>query len=101
MVPGHRAAQLLGGALPHTGEADYALFPLYPLLIRALGAVLGAVYLAGIAISNASLVRAAVLLYRLARLDRDAAAAERSVKHLLLLLTAFVCLLYTSDAADE
>lgn len=47
-------------------------------------------YLAGIVVSNLSLVAAAVLLYRLARLDGDELAAERSVKYLVLLPTAFV-----------
>ncbi|MDR7610786.1 MAG: mannosyltransferase family protein, partial [Armatimonadota bacterium] len=76
--------------LPYTGEANYAFFPLYPLLMRALGPVVGDVYLAGIVVSNLSLVAAAVLLYRLARLDGDELAAERSVKYLVLLPTAFV-----------
>lgn len=76
--------------LPYTGEANYAFFPLYPLLMRALGPVVGDVYLAGIVVSNLYLVAAAVLLYRLARLDGDELAAERSVKYLVLLPTAFV-----------
>ncbi len=76
--------------LPHTGEANYAFFPLYPLLMRVLGWVVGDVYLAGLLISNVSLGTAMLLLYRLVRLDAEAAVAERSVKYLILLPTAFL-----------
>ncbi len=76
--------------LPHTGEANYAFFPLYPLLMRVVGWVVGDVYLAGFIVSNLALGAAMLLLYRLVRLDSDEATAERAVKYLILLPTAFV-----------
>ncbi len=77
-------------ALPETGEANYAFFPLYPLVMRVLGMVVGDVYVAGMVISNLALVVAATLMYRLVRMEADTSAAERSLKYFLLFPTAFV-----------
>lgn len=76
--------------VPETGEANYAFFPLYPLLVAALGRVLGDLYLAGLVISNLALLAAAILLYRLAAEEHGRDVAERSVAYLFLLPTAFV-----------
>jgi hypothetical protein len=68
----------------------YNHFPLYPLLMRLLGAGLGDLYLAGLLISNAALIGACFVLYRLARLDADERTALASVRFLLLMPVAFV-----------
>jgi hypothetical protein len=65
------------------GRNNLAFFPLYPMLMRAGGWLLGArqedFYFAGIVVSWLAFAGAMVLLYRLARLDLDERAAERAV----------------------
>jgi hypothetical protein len=72
------------------GQANYNFFPLYPLLMRALGRLVGDPFVAGVIISNAALALACVVLYRLVRLDEDDRLAVRSAKYLLLFPTSFV-----------
>lgn len=77
----------------HAGvQANYAFFPLYPALMKALSVVVGDPYVAGIIISNAALVAACVFLYKLMLLeaDGDAGAALAAVKYMLLYPAAFV-----------
>jgi hypothetical protein len=65
------------------GRNTLAFFPVYPMLMKAVGALLGGrphqFYQAGILISWVSFVVAMLLLYRLARLDVSKRAAERAV----------------------
>ena len=65
------------------GRSTIAYFPLYPLLMRYVGRLIGRapsdVYLGGIVVSWLAFAGAMVLLLRLARLDVDDAQAERSV----------------------
>ena len=69
---------------PH-GESSVGFYPLYPLLIRALGWVGLDPVLAGYAISHAALFGAALLLWRLAALEtRSARVASLAVTFLLL-----------------
>lgn len=70
--------------------ANYAFFPLYPLLMRTLGHITGGPYIAGLIISNIALLVACVYLYRLVKLDADKSAALASVKYLFLFPVAFV-----------
>jgi hypothetical protein len=72
------------------GQANYNFFPLYPMLMRALGRLVGDPFLAGVLVSNAALALACVVLYRLVRLDEDDELAVRSAKYLLLFPTSFV-----------
>jgi len=58
--------------------------------MRGLGQIIGDVDLAGIVISNVSLLIACIILYRLAKLDADEAFALRSVKFMMLFPTAFI-----------
>lgn len=62
---------------------NLAFFPVYPLLMRAGGRLLGGeqphFYQAGIAISWLAFFGAMVMLYRLARLDVDEDSAHRAV----------------------
>jgi hypothetical protein len=65
------------------GRSNIAYFPVYPLLIRAVGSLFGRhhaiYYIAGIGISWVCFVLAMVALYYLARLDLPARRAERAV----------------------
>lgn len=80
-------------ALKHDfGQANYVFFPLYPSLMRALGAAMGDPYVAGIIISNVSLIIACIVLYKLVLLetDGDVDTGLNSVKYLLLYPAGFV-----------
>jgi hypothetical protein len=65
------------------GRNNLAFFPLYPMLMRAGGKLLGArqedFYFAGIVVSWMAFAAAMLLLYQLARLDVDERAAVRAV----------------------
>jgi hypothetical protein len=76
--------------IPAAGQADYAFFPLYPLLIRFVALFVKDHYLAGIAVSNICLFLACVALYRLVRLDSDHDTALASTKYLLVFPVAFI-----------
>jgi hypothetical protein len=96
------------------GRHNMAFFPIYPLAMRRVARELGGsrpdFAYAGILISWTSFVLAMIMLYRLARMDIDEDAAERSVLYaavfpfaffygviyseslfLLLIVTAFYC----------
>lgn len=66
-----------------------AFFPLLPLLMRLLGELTGDVVTAGILISNASLLAAMMLLYRLADEEFGPAVADRSVWYTLIFPMSF------------
>ena len=71
------------------GFANYAFFPLYPLLSRWVGWFVGNVFIGGLIVANAALLVASALLYRLVALDDDEATAERTVKYLFAAPSAF------------
>lgn len=71
-------------------ETNIVFFPLYPLLMRFVGSIIGNNYTAGFIVSNFSLIIACVYLYKLVRLDSDESSALRSVKYLLLFPTSFI-----------
>jgi len=83
----HGYSTALTGGRP---QPNYAFFPLYPLLIRLVGGLLGDTFVAGIIVSNLLLLLGSVLLYRLVRLDADEPTALRTVKYLFLFPSAFV-----------
>ena len=66
-------------ALDETGQRDTAFFPLYPIAIRSVAAVVRDVDLAGLLVSNAALLAALILLYRLVRLHSEPAIARGAV----------------------
>ena len=80
------------GALDQLGihQTNIAFFPLYPLLMRFLGSIVGNHYIAGLIISNFCLLVSCFYLYRLVRLDSDEASALKSVKYLLLFPVSFI-----------
>jgi hypothetical protein len=65
------------------GRNNLAFFPLYPMLMRGGGTLLGSrqedFYFAGIVVSWIAFACAMVMLYKLARLDLDERRAERAV----------------------
>lgn len=71
-------------------QANYAFFPLYPLLMRFLGLVVGDYYVAGLIISNVCLITACILLYKLVSSESDKNTALGSLKYLFLSPAAFV-----------
>jgi hypothetical protein len=76
-------------------QSNVAFFPLYPWTVRVLHAVLpghgeGSWYLAALAVSNAALLGALWLLWRLARDLADEEAATRTVLYVLLFPAGFV-----------
>lgn len=76
-------------AVNYLGEANYAFFPLYPMLIR-LASVNGDYLLSGLLVSNICLLIACVYLYKFVALDSPDGTALRSIKYLFLFPTAFL-----------
>jgi hypothetical protein len=70
-------------------DGSTVYFPLYPLFIHAVGAVVGNSLLAALLISNLSLIGALALLYRLSSALLDAPTARRAIAYWLLFPTAF------------
>ncbi|HRQ40973.1 MAG TPA: mannosyltransferase family protein [Chloroflexota bacterium] len=66
-----------------------AFFPLYPLLMRAVTAAVGDALVAGILISNAALLLASILFYRLVSESWDEAVADRAIWYWLIFPAAF------------
>ena len=75
---------------PSEGKANYAFFPVYPLIIKGVGFLTGDYYIAGILISNIALLIACYYLFQLVKLESGEKTAYNSVKYLLLFPTAFI-----------
>ncbi len=82
-----------GYAFVEGGRSNLAFFPLYPMLMRAGGLLLGGhqpdFYFAGIVVSWVSFGVAMVLLYRLALLDMSREHAARAVLYAALFPAAY------------
>lgn len=63
--------------------------PLFPVLIRLVGALTGDLFVAGLLISNLATMAALVLMCDIARRLGDDSAAKRSIVYLMLFPTAF------------
>jgi hypothetical protein len=72
------------------GQVNCGFFPLYPMLIAALGRVSGHYLVAGLIVSNVSLLLSAWYLYKLVALDFPQQDALRTVKYLFFFPTAFI-----------
>ena len=76
------------GYSPHNASA--AFYPAYPMLIRVVGYLcLGHLLLAAYVVSNAALLGALVIFYRLTEREYDQATARRTVLYLCVFPTAF------------
>jgi hypothetical protein len=71
------------------GARWIVFYPLYPWLVRAASYVLGDLLVSAFFVSAVASVAAALLLYRLARLDEEETTARMSVVFLLAFPTAF------------
>jgi hypothetical protein len=79
------------------GQNNVGFFPLYPLLIRALNAVLHDALLSGMVISNLSFLAAVLLFYQMARDRFGTELADRAA----LLLCVFPFSFYFSAVYSE
>lgn len=76
---------------PEAGQANYAFFPLYPLLTKFLGMIfLGNYVLAGVIISNISWIAGIVYLYKLTKELFNSTAGLQAVKFMIVFPTAFL-----------
>jgi len=81
--------------------ADTSIFapPLYPLLMRGLGALLGGEYLlAGLVVSSLAYLLALVYFYKLVAFEHDEALARRSLLYLALFPMSFFFLAAYSES---
>lgn len=77
---------------------DMAFFPLYPLLIRAVGALAGNHLIAGLLISNACFFFGLLYLYKLLEHEYDRAVARRAIFYVSIFPTAvFFTAVYTES----
>jgi Gpi18-like mannosyltransferase len=70
-------------------DGSTAFFPLYPLLIKFFGFILGNNLLAGLLISNAALLGALVLLFKLSAEYFEVGVVRRSLVYIILFPTSF------------
>jgi hypothetical protein len=73
-----------------TQPTTYAFFPLYPMLMRAVGILTGDVYVAGLLISNVALLVACVYLFKLVAEEAGDETAQRTLKYVFLYPAAFI-----------
>ena len=66
-----------------------AFFPLLPLLIRAVTALVGDPLVAGLLVTNTALVGAMLLLYRLVDDEWGSSVADRAIWYMLIFPTSF------------
>jgi len=83
-------SNVISNRLATAGQANYAFFPLYPLLMNLLEKIVRDYYISGLLVANLSLIIACVYLYKLARLDFDHSTAIRSIQYCLLWPVAFI-----------
>ncbi len=80
------------------GGTDMAFFPLYPLLIRILGALTGNHLIAGLLISNASFFFGLLYLYKLLEHEYDRSVARRAIFYVSIFPSAvFFSAVYTES----
>ncbi len=70
-------------------DGDVHFPPLYPALIRVVGALLGNYFFAGLLISNLATIAMLAVLYQIARDHFDPSVAARTTAFLLIFPTAF------------
>ena len=73
-----------------TGQAAYAFFPLYPLLMRMVGFPFGSSFIGGVIVSNLALLGGAWFLYRLTAMETDHRTGLRAALFLLLCPVGFI-----------
>jgi len=92
------AVHYLDVATKGYGGIDMAFFPLYPLLIRILGAFTGNHLIAGLLISNASFFFGLLYLYKLLEHEFDRPVARRAIFYVSIFPSAvFFSAVYTES----
>ena len=81
-----------------TGQAAYAFFPLYPLLMRIAGFAFGSSFIGGLLVSNLALIAAAWFLYRLVAMETDHRTGLGAALFLLLCPVGFIFSAVFSEA---
>jgi len=72
------------------GYSVWAFFPLYPWLVRLVGALIGDIYIGGLIVSNGALIVGAWFLYKLVEQQKNTETAKKAVLFLFLFPTAYV-----------
>lgn len=78
-------------------RSNVVFFPLYPYLTKGLSYITGNHWVAGLIISNLSLIFALFFIYRIARIYFDPDGAHRSLVYLLLFPTSFFFSAYYTE----
>jgi hypothetical protein len=92
------AEHYLGIAANGYSGTEPAFFPLYPLLIRIVGGVLGNTLIAGLAISNVASFFALLYLYKLVEHEYNRQVAHRTIFYVSIFPTAiFFSAVYTES----
>ena len=92
------AEHYIGIAANGYSGTEPAFFPLYPVLIRLLGAVLGNILVAGLAISNVASFFALLYLYKLVEHEYNRQVAHRAIFYVSIFPTAiFFSAVYTES----
>lgn len=71
-------------------KANYAFFPLYPMLMKGVSYITGDYFTAGIVVSNIALLVACYYLFKIVKLDHGEKTSYHAIKYLLLFPTAFI-----------
>lgn len=71
-------------------QTPYPFFPLYPLLARLVGGVVGGNVWGGLFISNLSLLLSGIMLYLLVKIRHGGDIAFAAVKYLFIFPTSFI-----------
>ncbi|MEI7554259.1 glycosyltransferase family 39 protein [Candidatus Chlorohelix sp.] len=86
------------GNIQTGAQGNTAFFPVYPLLVKTVSALVGDVFFAGILVSNVAFLFALVYMYRLARREFDDETAARAVFYFAAAPTAvFFSAMYTES----
>jgi len=95
----HGYSKFTSSAPGGVGQANYAFFPLYPLLSRALGAALHLpVFVAGLIFANACLIWASTILYEIVEHEYGAVAAGRALGFFFVFPSNFLCSAFLSES---
>lgn len=71
-------------------QANYAFFPLYPVLMRVVAVLVQNIFVSGLLVANASLVLLLIFLYRYVRLESNSSTAMWTVIFLLCAPISFI-----------
>jgi len=85
------------GYLIEGGQSNVVFFPLYPYLVKGLTYIVGNHWVAGILISNLSIIAGLFFMLRIARLYLDEEGARRSLVYFLVFPASFFLSAYYTE----